>query len=622
MIPIPIETTPSTSSTATAIPKKNRTKKRQQHFDKIVLSTKSLISNVLFIGLALLLIGTLCMSLLLGIILLYHFDELDQIHPKELLVSNAKHMKQFLQELRHHRMNNHNDNSSSIGDIYHNSGNDPYHDVNNNGSTGNELYDRKLQMPSTWMIPYEIPFTPIANGKQLAQDLCSGKNPTISGIAHLMQTFLQHLRQSNQLLGDVSNDKTGEDMVRRAYFTLTEKYLVPCLDIPYRNRTIFPVRHDEHSIYISLAAYREHLLYDTLKGAFGNAKYPYKIYVGIVMQNCFGIDDQTNITYKCYTGVQVVGQDPNSGRPITKVSETTPDINGVLQFCSDSNYRTYCLNGQIRLLSVHESEALGPAAARYLASKLWGGETYYIQVDSHLEFTKEWDERYINELQITTNYPKSVLSMYPPGFGHVAGETPGTRLCSCEFSRSDVEDHIIRINNGASYAANKVYEKPTQIPFIAAGFFMARAEFLQDVPFDPYLPWCFMGEEIALSMRAWTSGWNIYAPRKNWIAHQYRPGRMGLPKFWETVGRVFHRGIGFSNRLQAQVVRRIKYIVGYPEITVESLQNEDISDVLKDAEYYGLGAIRSRDDYLQLTQINFYTKQCHPMRWCNNGELD
>ena len=33
-----------------------------------------------------------------------------------------------------------------------------------------------------------------------------------------------------------------------------------------------------------------------------------------------------------------------------------------------------------------------------------------------------------------------------------------------------------------------------------------------------------MGEEIALSMRAWTHGWDIYAPRQNLIAHQYRPG--------------------------------------------------------------------------------------------------
>ena len=91
-----------------------------------------------------------------------------------------------------------------------------------------------------------------------------------------------------------------------------------------------------------------------------------------------------------------------------------------------------------------------------------------------------------------------------------------------------IEQKIIRIGNGKKYEGGE--KAPTQIPFMAAGFFFAHAEFLSDVPFDPFMPWCFMGEEIALSVRAWTSGWNIYAPRRNLIAHQYRPGRLGLPK--------------------------------------------------------------------------------------------
>ena len=72
--------------------------------------------------------------------------------------------------------------------------------------------------------------------------------------------------------------------------------------------------------------------------------------------------------------------------------------------------------------------------ARYYASKLWGGETYFVQTDSHLEFYKDWDELYINELKATKAYPKSVLSAYPPGFqkengGILEGEpSPGARL--------------------------------------------------------------------------------------------------------------------------------------------------------------------------------------------------
>ena len=84
-----------------------------------------------------------------------------------------------------------------------------------------------------------------------------------------------------------------------------------------------------------------------------------------------------------------------------------------------------------------------------------------------------------------------MLSSYPPGFtgGAARWGTPGARLCSCEFSTSDVEASIIRINVGRTTHAGA--SAPTQIAFIAAGFFFARAEFLRDVPFDPLLPWCF-----------------------------------------------------------------------------------------------------------------------------------
>ena len=183
------------------------------------------------------------------------------------------------------------------------------------------------------------------------------------------------------------------------------------------------------------------------------------------------------------------------------------------------------------MIYVHETEALGPAVARYFASKLWGGETYFMQCDSHLMFAQDWDEKYRVEIQATRNYPKSVLSSYPPGFhatnnGRVH-ESDGARLCTCS-TRADDPNPIVRINTGLPYKGNE--PRPTQIPFIAAGFFFTRAEFLRDIPFDPFMPWLFMGEEIALSMRAWTHGWDIYAPRKNLIAHQYRPGYMGLPK--------------------------------------------------------------------------------------------
>jgi hypothetical protein len=43
-----------------------------------------------------------------------------------------------------------------------------------------------------------------------------------------------------------------------------------------------------------------------------------------------------------------------------------------------------------------------------------------------------------------------------------------------------------------------------------------------------------MGEEIIMSTRLWTSGYDMFSPSQSVIGHMY--GRPHQPKFWETVG--------------------------------------------------------------------------------------
>ena len=454
-------------------------------------------------------------------------------------------------------------------------------------------------------------FAEIPNGDHLMEETLSGKNPTMAGIVAVLQRFITALHADNLRL---AKEKAEPQVLIHSYFQLTKKLLSP-LDEAYRNRPIFPIREDE-SIFVSLAAFREGLLAQTLKSAFDEAKNPNQLFIGAVVQNCFGNDGR-----QCRTGLQVIGKNAQ-GRDMTKMSDAPPDENGIEVFCTDAKYKKCCDAGHIRVLYVHDTDALGPATARYYASKLWGGETYILQMDAHLEFAPSWDQRYIDEVKAAKNFPKAILSSYPPGFqefGSYKGGTPGSRLCTCEFSTNDVEKHIIRINTGGVTA--KDAKRPTQIAFIAAGFFFARAEFLTDVPFDPYVPWCFMGEEIALSMRAWTKGWDIYAPRQNLIAHQYRPGRLGLPKFWESVGRDSGRP-GLNTKLQGHVIRRIKNMVGYPTDSVEAIKADGDEIVLMDSNFYGLGTERSREGYLKLTMIDPVNQKCGHMTWCLKGELE
>jgi hypothetical protein len=99
---------------------------------------------------------------------------------------------------------------------------------------------------------------------------------------------------------------------------------------------------------------------------------------------------------------------------------------------------------------------------------------------------------------------------------------------------------------------------PRFAPFTAAGYFVAHSDFLREVPFDPFLPWIFMGEEIIMSTRLWTSGYDIFSPSQAVVGHIYV--RRHKPKFWESVHRAFTFGV--HNPLQVRIHEYSTPIVG------------------------------------------------------------
>jgi hypothetical protein len=97
---------------------------------------------------------------------------------------------------------------------------------------------------------------------------------------------------------------------------------------------------------------------------------------------------------------------------------------------------------------------------------------------------------------------------------------------------------------------------------------------------------------------------------------------MGLPKFWGSVGRLFGRpGPGFNTRLQKKIIKRVKNLVGYPEVSSEEVKKDGDELVLADLEFYGMGTERTREAYVDFTNIDFSTKSCKNMQWCNTCEM-
>jgi [Skp1-protein]-hydroxyproline N-acetylglucosaminyltransferase len=156
-----------------------------------------------------------------------------------------------------------------------------------------------------------------------------------------------------------------------------------------------------------------------------------------------------------------------------------------------------------------------------------------LQIDSHSEFVKNWDEKLI-KMMVDAPARKPVISTYPPDSTHNWRDTIGFRMCDSEFAAAQIEWQIIRL--GSSMTFDKAIPKvPLYAPFVAAGFFFAEGTFLSEVPFDPFLPWIFMGEEISMSARLWTAGYDIFSPTINVLNHYYV--RRHYPKFWESVNR-------------------------------------------------------------------------------------
>ena len=128
----------------------------------------------------------------------------------------------------------------------------------------------------------------------------------------------------------------------------------------------------ENSIFVSIASYRDDECQKTIKSLFDNAKNKDNCYIGICQQNNFNIDNDSLINNEW--------------------------------------------NCNIRIIRIPYFEAKGPTYARYLCSGLWNGEEYYLQIDSHTTFIKDWDEKLINMIKEIKNKKlslKPVISHYP-----------------------------------------------------------------------------------------------------------------------------------------------------------------------------------------------------------------
>jgi hypothetical protein len=305
-------------------------------------------------------------------------------------------------------------------------------------------------------------------------------------------------------------------------------------------------------IFVSIASYRDQQLGATVKDCLGKAECKDRIRFGI----CWQHGDE----------------------------ETAPP------FAPD--------DPRFRVLDVPWQQSRGAGWARAETMKLWQGEPWFLQVDSHCRFVYGWDRKLIEmaeDLRERTGTRKPLLSAYAlafrPGRLEVLAGDPG-QIGFQAFT----EDSIPQIKP-TGFPPGMQREFPVPARFLAAGFLFAPGSFVEDVPYDPEI--YFLGEEVTMTVRAWTHGYDLFHPVTSVVWHDYQ--RHTARRHWgdHTEADETPRLWSDLDQISRDKVRRL-------------LNGEPV-------ETYGLGSERTLAQYEAYAGLSFRLRRAHP--YTVRGEL-
>ena len=302
-------------------------------------------------------------------------------------------------------------------------------------------------------------------------------------------------------------------------------------------------------IFVSIAAYRDPELLPTLRDLINNCQEPENLHICVGWQHSEE-DTRDNLT----------------------------------EFIRDDRFT---------ILDIHHKDSKGVCWVRNKIQDYYNGEDYYFQLDSHHRFSKNWDRTlkdYVSYLQIK-GYKKPVVSAYIPGY----------------FPENDPEGRVQEVwglnimrflPEGAVFLQPfhkdqwKELKEPFKTRFVSGHFIFTIGKFVKEVPYDPHF--YFHGEETSLSARAFTHGYDLFAPHRPIVWHEYT--RNGKQRHWDD-----HESY---NNLDKASYARFRRLFEMEETPCPPCQRKSL-------EGFGFGTERTLEDYEKYAGLKFKTRQIH-----------
>jgi len=265
------------------------------------------------------------------------------------------------------------------------------------------------------------------------------------------------------------------------------------------------------------------------------------------------------------------------------------------------NLDKYRKDKRFKIIDIPHQEAKGlPYARARINEELLKDEEYILQLDSHHRFEKDWDETLVDMHKglekkgfrpILTGY----LPYYNP-FNDPAGRCmePWQQQFACFYPHGTI---FIRPGLLQGWQTRT---EPVRSRFISGHFAFARAEWAKEIKHDPQI--YFSGEELNLTVRSFTHGYDLFHPHKIVIWHATMREERAGKLVWDDQHK---RGENWY-QYQQHAWKRIRNL----------LRTQKDDDV--DLTGYDLGKVRTLRQFEKYAGFNFKRKAVQKYTLENN----
>jgi len=245
---------------------------------------------------------------------------------------------------------------------------------------------------------------------------------------------------------------------------------------------------DFRTIFVGISTYKSLHCQKTINHIFLRALHPDRIRVGIV--------DQTDTESSCDSPAVPCEEEPNQ------------------VLCK--------FHGQIDIYPLHPAKdfVVGSILIHHVVERMYRGEYYVLLTNVNNVMVSGWDADAIRQFESLQN-EMAILSTIPTAANEKnfnmtswsAQRDTRVVLCNAEFFGESYATKLLTIVNEDQPELVSP-SMPQLCPYWSSDFSFSRGHFVLNVPFDPYLSVPINGEDLTMSIRAFTHGYDIYTPEK------------------------------------------------------------------------------------------------------------